>query len=389
MGTVTGRLAHADTGVVALVYHMWGDRWMTPHHVLSRLGKYFHVRWLEPAHEWRDAFRSRPSPVRIGPEGDGFEVDRAPPWLPHLYRPAAVARQSLLRRLERSRRALERRGCKRFVLYLWHPQFEPALAAPGFDLRCYHVDDDYSFAMDADGTTAEEQRVLRSVDHVFAISPKLLERVREFHPDAEFAPEGVDYEAYATPVPQPEDLAAIPHPRVGYSGYLKKQLDWRLLIDLAQRHVNYSFVFVGAPSPHPEIQQPMSRLDALPNVYFLGGKPATALPGYVQHFDVCIMPYALNSYTDSIYPLKLPEYLATGRPVVGTPIRSLREFEQVLWLPSDSIAWSAALAEALSDGPLSREARARQAVARRSDWSILVDNVASSILERLRPTSSN
>jgi len=52
-----------------------------------------------------------------------------------------------------------------------------------------------------------------------------------------------------------------------------------------------------------------------PNVHFLGGKRIGELPGYTQHLDVCAMYYALNDYTKFIYPLKLHEYLATGRPV--------------------------------------------------------------------------
>jgi hypothetical protein len=47
-----------DVGILALVYHEWGPVWMTPHHVLTRLARYFHVLWSEPAHDWRNIRRS-------------------------------------------------------------------------------------------------------------------------------------------------------------------------------------------------------------------------------------------------------------------------------------------------------------------------------------------
>ena len=38
----------------------------------------------------------------------------------------------------------------------------------------------------------------------------------------------------------------------------------------------------------------------------------------MQYFDCCIIPYRRNTLTASIYPLKVNEYLAAGKPVVAT-----------------------------------------------------------------------
>src|SRR5258705_4212509 len=34
----------------------------------------------------------------------------------------------------------------------------------------------------------------------------------------------------------------------------------------------------------------------------------TLFRSYPQHFDCCVMPYAVTNYTESIYPMKLHEY---------------------------------------------------------------------------------
>jgi len=42
-----------DVGVLALVPDRWSDLWQQRHQVLTRLARYFHVTWMNPAREWR------------------------------------------------------------------------------------------------------------------------------------------------------------------------------------------------------------------------------------------------------------------------------------------------------------------------------------------------
>src|SRR5699024_10664318 len=56
------------------------------------------------------------------------------------------------------------------------------------------------------------------------------------------------------------------------------------------------------------------------NIYYLGMKDYTDLPGYFAGWDVGMMPFALNEATKYISPTKTPEYLAAGLPVVSTAI---------------------------------------------------------------------
>ena len=67
-----------------------------------------------------------------------------------------------------------------------------------------------------------------------------------------------------------------------------------------------------------ELLSVLAELEEQPNVHFLGAKTPEELVGYPAHFDACIMPYRMDDYTKYIYPLKLHEYLASGRPVVAS-----------------------------------------------------------------------
>jgi glycosyltransferase involved in cell wall biosynthesis len=66
----------------------------------------------------------------------------------------------------------------------------------------------------------------------------------------------------------------------------------------------------------------------MPNVRFLGARPRTDLPAYLKSFDVCTIPYVLDTLSESIFPLKLFEYLAAGRPVVATAMPELLRYQQ-------------------------------------------------------------
>lgn len=278
---------------------------------------------------------------------------------------------------------LPSRDAKKIILYLWDYKFERALSLLPYDVSCYHIDDEYSFSTTEVPTDPSETRVISGVNEVFAISPALLQKKGKINSHTTFAPEGVDYRAFATPVPAPADIVSIPHPRIGYSGFLKKQLDWSLLHQLAARHRDWSFVFVGA-SKHAEIQEAVSRLSRLPNVYFLGSKSTQELASYPQHFDVCTMPYCLDDYTKYIYPLKLHEYLASGRPVVGAPIRSLQEFAHVVRLATSVDDWSKAIKESILPESLTAEqVRARRIVAYEHDWSSLIRSIVLTFCKRL------
>ena len=294
-----------DIGVIALVPDPWNSWWQPRHHVLSKLAQYFHVVWVNPSDDWRDMVRSSRSGSPDGAGNflpPGLEVYEPEFWLPKVYYPKWLERFTFDARLKCARRSLTSRGCRKIILYLWRPEFAPALSSIPFDLSCYHIDDEYSFSEVELTPDPAEMALIAEVSQVFIHSPRLLERKGAINPNTAFIPNGVDYPVYAKAAPEPSDLAAIPHPRIGYSGFIKKQLDWTLILELIRRHPDWSFVFVGPLSPQPEILPVIPELTRHPNVYLLGGKSLPDLAAYPQHFDVCIMPYRVDGYTNQIYP---------------------------------------------------------------------------------------
>ena len=156
-----------------------------------------------------------------------------------------------------------------------------------------------------------------------------------------------------------------------------------MLTEIATRRPDWSLVLVGIDKVRePGNRRLLDQLAARNNVHLLGNKTTEELALYPRHFDVCIMPYLRNAYTRYIYPLKLHEYLASGRPIVGTPIDALLEYRNLLSLATTADEWIVAVeAELAGRSPASAETRI--ATASRHDWSILTRRVAETIATRL------
>lgn len=364
-----------EIGILALVPDRWQAPWQPRHHVLSRLARTFPVVWVEPAHHWRS-----PAGERVVPQGP-LEIYTPEWWLPNVHRPAALARILHAKRLERARRRLVEQGCKRIVLYVWRPDFASALDLIHHDLCCYHIDDEYSFSREDTPISPEEMTLLRRAGLVIIHSPRLIQKKGSINPNTLFVPNGVDYRAFATPVQEPPQLAAIPSPRIGYTGYIKNQLDFDLLLDLARRHPRWSFVLTGPGGVlSADDARALAALQSLENVYFPGAQPVQALPAFTQWVDVGIMPYKRDAYTQYIFPMKLNEYLATGRPVVGSRIPSLERFDHVVSVPQSLDQWSSALEASLAPEANTPERIAmRKGEAARHDWDALVQRISTQI----------
>lgn len=376
-----------EVGIIALVPDRWGPYWQARHQIATRLALYFQVVWVDCPPTWQKSLRWSSWRPPIGQPAEtpvGFQVCRTGPWSPNLGRPAWLRHWFSRQRLEKAQRLLRDRGCSRIVLYLWRPEFADSLNLVDHHLSCYHIDDEYSFSPSERELDASEVQLIRAVDQVFIHSPAMMEKKGTLNPDTRLVPNGVDYQNYITPMPEPADLGSIPKPRIGYTGNLKRMLDWQLLLELSTMRPEWSFVLVGNMLPHLEVREVSRELSRRQNVYVVGQRPSELIPSYVQHFDVCIMPYKVDDYTKYIYPLKLHEYLASGNPVVGSPIPSLQAFKEVVLLANGSNEWLSMVARALSPQENTSERRtARQKVAARYDWDLLVEKLAGTLARRL------
>ena len=131
-----------------------------------------------------------------------------------------------------------------------------------------------------------------------------------------------------------------------------------------------------------EIKETIKLLRRESNVYFLGGKKHEELPGYIKDLDVCLMCYRRTAYTKYIFPLKLNEYLACGKPIVATPLENFEEFKDVLYFADMKKDWIENIQRCLEDQNTELEQK-RISVARENSWDIRAKDIISVFQEKL------
>jgi glycosyltransferase involved in cell wall biosynthesis len=167
------------------------------------------------------------------------------------------------------------------------------------------------------------------------------------------------------------DLLQIPKPIVGYVGFLSsRRLDIKLLEKIAIELNPWSLVLVGPEDE--EFEQ--SKLHTLPNVYFLGSREPEKLPDYIKGFDVAINPQLINDATMGNYPRKIDEYLALGKPTVGSATKAMEYFNEVAYLASNHSDFVELIKTALKTDSAEKQAQ-RKSCAFSHSWENNVNTI--------------
>ena len=170
-----------------------------------------------------------------------------------------------------------------------------------------------------------EPETIGEADAVFANSAYLAEYASHYNQKSFDIGQGCELDMYDSTIDfkEPADISHIPHPRIGYIGFLTGiRLDISLLENIAEKRPDFQLVLVGPE----ETMFEQSKLHEMPNVHFTGSKKGTELPAYLKHLDVCINPQLVNDLTIGNYPRKIDEYLAMGKPTVATNTPAMHMF---------------------------------------------------------------
>ena len=224
-----------------------------------------------------------------------------------------------------------------------------------------------------------EQKLIKQSDLVFVTAKQLYDYCSQENPRVYLFPFGVNISCFEQVRMQrhpqfPAGLKGIKQPIVGYIGGVHKWLDQALIKEVAQIHPDYSFVFVGP------VQTDISTLSDLKNVYFLGAKLHQEIPLYIDYFAVGIIPYLLTDYTQNVYPTKLNEYLALGKPVVSTDLLEINAFNQkwsgIVAVGKKPRLFGACLEEAINSSGDKQIIKRRIEIARQNTWQKKIEEMS-------------
>ena len=188
--------------------------------------------------------------------------------------------------------------------------------------------------------------------------------------------QAVDYDHFANQAPETAaEVASIPHPVLGYFGAMDFVMDSALMMEVARRRPDWHWVMIGNKS------NLMQAVEA-PNIHFLGTKPYSDLPRYLRHFDICVLPWNLDSsFTAYGSAIKVREYLASGKPIVMAPLFEYLETPGIRFYrgPDDFIA---KVEDALANDSLA-DCQLRQSVVHQCTWDVRAREVGALMRELL------
>jgi len=221
---------------------------------------------------------------------------------------------------------------RRPITWIGLPTYADLMGRFGSRLNVFHVSDKYdSFYEVRDAYISQAfHRLVCECDVVLAASRRLHEFLLPMNASTYYVSQGVDYDHFAQArrpdLDLPEDLRAIPSPRIGYVGALDQAPDYELLRYVIGQRPDWHFVLIGPYSGEAGEVLP------LPNVHWLGPRDYKSVPAYLKGFDACLIPWKRDEFNAYCNPIKAKEYLAAGRPVVTTDFAETREWERWVWI---------------------------------------------------------
>jgi teichuronic acid biosynthesis glycosyltransferase TuaH len=241
-------------------------------------------------------------------------------------------------------------------------------------LKVYQSMDDLSqVAYTAKHGIRLERELMSQYDHTLVTSRQLYRLHEPFARRIHYHPNAVDGKLFGLSREKsleiPVDLAKIKKPILGYTGAIDYRPDYTLLSKLADAHKDKSLVFIG---PFTDKEPLESDLMSKPNVYFLGSKKIEELPPYLAFFDCLLIPFKCNVLTSSIYPLKVNEYLASGKPIVATNFsEDIRSFNEVVYVSEDHENFISNIDRALGENSATKQ-EIRIRVSNENTWEMRV-----------------
>lgn len=328
----------------------WGEHPSSCQHIFKHIAKQHKVLWVNtigmrnPVLSLRDlkkglrkvgkmVFRNRAQQTRKSE--DSLVAVSQPPMLP-------FANLSLVRRINRFlvvnavKKRLKVLNFTNPILVTTVPNACDYAGFFGEKKKVYYCVDDFSLwpGLNHDLVFAMEQKLEKCCDLFIATSSKLYDRLKKNGKPIVLLSHGVDVDHFRKlPVCEHILLAKIPKPRVGYYGLFDERTDQGLLAEVAMCMPEVSFVITG------KVVTDISRLHNVSNIYFTDSVPYQELPSMIAGWDACMLPYQINELTESINPLKLKEYLTSGKPVIASDLPEVRHFARFLHMGRSVDEW--------------------------------------------------
>ncbi len=191
----------------------------------------------------------------------------------------------------------------------------------------YCADDMISNSNKANILKFTEQNFVKLSDLIFFTSKRLGKKFEKHNNKSFLIRNGVNFEKFNKKI----DNKIYPRfyskndTIIGYVGAIRTILDFKILYEISNNFTEFKLVLIGPIYPQVFKNKYFKKIKAKKNVFFLGSIDHELIPQYTSTFSIAIIPYIKNKITDSIYPVKLNEYLSQGLKVLSSNIDEIKD----------------------------------------------------------------
>ena len=242
------------------------------------------------------------------------------------------------------------------------PFWRPMALALRNTLVVYDCMDHHAgFSTNAAEMLKEEEKLLRQADLVITTARLLSQKISEKR-DNILIRNGAEV-GFFSRKPDRFAIEKDERPVIGYFGAISEWFDIDLLVHLAKAKPDWRFILVGSTYGCK-----IHKAKSIPNIEFKGEVPYADLPSWLYVFDVCMIPFRVTELTLCTNPVKVYEYLAAGKPVVGTDLPELREMDGMVRVAKDRAEFLVELEAALAETEDPKLLEGRREWAKQHDW---------------------
>lgn len=350
--------------IVCLAHAPWRARPDRTQQLLARLGD-AQILFFEPAPR-----KGAPMPEQGRRVRAHITVYTLPAALPYPDETSVLQRRRLDKAADFIQQVMEKHHFREPVLWCsspLHAQFLDKLAYRGVVYDCHYFWNEEFLDWESDLTSHSEV--------VFAASFGLIKRLSPCNDNIALLPNGVNPLLFQQKQRNiPPELVGLPGQRVlGRLGSVTGQLDLEPLLYAADRRPEWTFVLMGRVTK-PAAEQLRGRN----NIVLTGAVNPLDVPDYLYRCDLLFDLMRFDRPGD-VVPIRVYEYLATGRPIVAVVDPDVLEtIPELVSTAYDGPGFLRRCKAAFGEDP--SLPRRRRAMAKDSSWTARAAQV-SDILE--------
>lgn len=260
-------------------------------------------------------------------------------------------------------RLLQCTGTTDAISVVQHPFWLPlARSLPTSHMAYDCMDHHEGFGNCPPQVIAGERALMRESDTLIVTSDWLYEVAKDKNPNISIVRNACEFNHFhQVPTTQFQD---IPQRKIiGYFGAIANWFDCSLIEQLASALPDCLVLLIGNDTCGAG--KKFSRFE---NIKMIGEVPYQTLPHYLHAFDVCILPFQIISLTLATNPVKIYEYMCSGKPIVSVKLPELASMYKLIYLADNAQQFVAHCKAALSEDENAPQRKERIDFASQQTW---------------------